>query len=385
MSNPWPETPLKEVLFPVSRAVQIDPTTTYRLLGARWYAKGLYIKAKAAGSEIGAKTLYLVNEGDFVYNRLFAWKGSFALASKDTEGCFVSNEFPCFQINEEKAIPSFIGWYFRQSSVWQEALDLSAGVTGLSRNRLKEDRLLAMRIALPSLPEQRRIAQRMDAIGSRVSEIERLREISDNESHALLAATLHKIIAKAPKAPMRLAAPIVRRPVDIEPAADYPELGIRSFGKGTFQKPSLKGIAVGNKRLFRIEPGDLIFSNVFAWEGAVAVAKPEDNGRFGSHRFITCVPKKDFAKAEFLKAYFQTREGLEIIGAASPGGAGRNRTLGIEALQNILVPIPHIDLQEWFVLLQAKVEEMLNKKMKSEDELDGLVASALNKAFDRNH
>jgi hypothetical protein len=59
---------------------------------------------------------------------------------------------------------------------------------------------------------------------------------------------------------------------------EYPELGIRSFGKGTFHKP-LDYLSVGTKRLFRIEPGDLVFSNVFAWEGAIAVAQKDDEGR----------------------------------------------------------------------------------------------------------
>lgn len=79
-------------------------------------------------------------------------------------------------------------------------------------------------------------------------------------------------------------------------------------------------IAVVEAKLYRIEPGDLVFNNVFAWEGAIAVAQPEDAGRFGSHRFITCVPRTGTATADFLCFYFLTPEGLEQIGEASPGG-----------------------------------------------------------------
>jgi type I restriction enzyme S subunit len=74
-------------------------------------------------------------------------------------------------------------------------------------------------------------------------------------------------------------------------------------------------------------PGDLLFTNVFAWEGAIAVARPEDAGRVASYRFISCVPKPDVATSQFLCFYFLTPEGLELIGAASPGSALRNRTL----------------------------------------------------------
>jgi type I restriction enzyme, S subunit len=109
----------------------------------------------------------------------------------------------------------------------------------------------------------------------------------------------------------------------------YPELGIRSFGNGTFHKPALNDLELGGKRIFKIEPDDLLFNNVFAWEGAIAVARSQDFRRFGAHRFITCVPKKDKATSRFLCFYFLTNEGLELIGAASPGGAGRNRTLAL--------------------------------------------------------
>lgn len=72
-------------------------------------------------------------------------------------------------------------------------------------------------------------------------------------------------------------APLVRRIVEIEPDAMYPELGLRSYGKGTFHKPAIMGSELGGKRIYRIEAGDVVFSNVFSWEGAVAVARPEDH------------------------------------------------------------------------------------------------------------
>jgi hypothetical protein len=43
-----------------------------------------------------------------------------------------------------------------------------------------------------------------------------------------------------------------------------------------FQKPAITGLELGNKRIFKIEPWDLVFNNVFAWEGAIAVARAED-------------------------------------------------------------------------------------------------------------
>jgi len=162
-------------------------------------------------------------------------------------------------------------------------------------------------------------------------------------------------------------APIRRRPVKIHSDRSYPELGIRSFGRGTFHKPAVSGVDLGTKRLFGIEPGDLVFSNVFAWEGAIAVASSADVGRFGSHRFITCVADAEIANATFLKLYLTTSpEGREQVQRASPGGAGRNRTLGIEKMGQIRVPIPPLAEQEAIV---ARLDALAEKTRQVETHL----------------
>jgi type I restriction enzyme S subunit len=70
-------------------------------------------------------------------------------------------------------------------------------------------------------------------------------------------------------------------------------------------------LEIGSKKIFKIEPGDLLFQIVFAWEGAIAIAKPEDKGRVGSHRFLTCVPIEGVISADFLCFHFLTEKGLE--------------------------------------------------------------------------
>jgi type I restriction enzyme S subunit len=177
-----------------------------------------------------------------------------------------------------------------------------------------------------------------------------------------------------PRAKLGDVAPIVRRAVEIDMNGIYPELGIRSFGKGTFHKPALAGADVGSKRLFKIEPGDLIFSNVFAWEGAVAVAGCRDAGRFGSHRFITCVVDSERVDASFLSRYLTASpEGLEQLKHASPGGAGRNRTLGVEKLAEIKVPIPPLDEQQAIV---ARLDTLEDKVRQVTEHLDAIDQAA---------
>ncbi|RXU16907.1 hypothetical protein B1F70_09365, partial [Pseudomonas syringae] len=154
-------------------------------------------------------------------------------------------------------------------------------------------------------------------------------------------------------------APLIRRPVEINRDATYPELGLRSYGKGTFHKPALLGAKVGNKRLFEIKTGDLLFSNVFAWEGAVAVARHEDDGRFGSHRYITCTVDESRADTSYVFRYLITPAGIASLTLASPGGAGRNKTLGLSALANITMPLPPLAEQQKISQILDDVETKL--------------------------
>lgn len=188
MSGPWPLEPLGTVLTPVRRSEAIDPERRYRILGARLYAAGLFVKEEKLGAEIAAATAFRVEAGDFVYNRLFAWKGSFALAEQKDHGGYVSNEFPCFFIDSKRLFPPYLRYYFSRAIAWEEALGLSTGGTPISRNRLKEALFLAMRIPLPPLAEQRRIVGRIDAVAGRIAEAKRLNEESVSATNALFSA-----------------------------------------------------------------------------------------------------------------------------------------------------------------------------------------------------
>jgi hypothetical protein len=131
-----------------------------------------------------------------------------------------------------------------------------------------------------------------------------------------------------------------RRSVNVVSDQNYQEVGVRSFGKGLFIKEPLTGVDLGTKRVFWIKNGDLIVSNVFAWEGAIGLAGPDHDGLIGSHRFMTWVPQSDDFSTQFILEFFRSRVGVSRLADASPGSAGRNRTLSIKNFEEVLVPLP---------------------------------------------
>jgi type I restriction enzyme S subunit len=371
---------LGELLTEVDRRELVQSDQKYCLLGMRWYGKGLFIKDEKSGADIKAKYIYRVEANDVVYNRLFAWKGSFSTASAEFRDCYVSNEYPCFRAEKTRVDIAFLKWYMARQAFWDEVYRLSMGSSRQSRLRLKQSRFLSIKIDLPPLPVQRKIVRYISQISDKIDEARRLKVSVEQEQHSFLLSLVHEISGDAPKDMMANVAPVVRRQVTINKSKEYPELGIRSFGKGTFHKPAIKGSDIGSKRLFRIEPGDLLFSNVFAWEGAIAVAQPNDKGRLGSHRFITCTAEKNRVTADFLCYYFLTDGGLSQIRAASPGAAGRNKTLGIKKLEAIEIPVPSLALQKQFGKFLQKIQVVRTTHAQSAVELDTLLPAVLDRA-----
>lgn len=377
----WPKVTLGELLTQANRFEVVSGESTYPLLGVRLEGNGAFLRETVTGTETSATRLNRVQQGDFIYSRLFAWRGAFGLIGPELDGSFVSNEFPVFVADTDRVCTSYLRYWFRLPAVWRRVEEDCSGSTPTTRNRYKEQFFLSLEVPLPSLPEQQAIVSHLDTLADKVRQVnERLNAI-ERDADRLLAVRFRDAIADVPLRPMAEVAPLVRREIAIELEGSYPELGIRSFGKGTFHKPPLCGADVGTKRLFSIEPGDLLFSNVFAWEGAIAIAQREDAGRFGSHRFITCHANPGIASVEFLRYYFLTDAGLEKIGEASPGGAGRNRTLGLEKLMAIQVPVPSLSTQRTFDALQAKVAALKAHHGTIRQANDALIPATLERVF----
>lgn len=379
MSVPWPKVKLGEVLKKSTVKVDLKLETEYSEVTIKLWGKGVIQRRKIVGSEIIGGNRFLVRSGQFILSRIDARNGAMGIVPPELDNAIVSNDFPVFDHDLSRIELPFLNWLTKTSGFVELCKMASEGST--NRVRLKENRFFCLEIPLPPPGEQRRIVARIEELAAKIGEAQKSKNEIEQEAKAMLRSAFAKVTEGAPYKKMGDVAPLVRRKVELSIGDEYPELGIRCFGRGTFHKPALDSLSVGTKKLYRIEPGDLLFSNVFAWEGAIAVAQPEDAGRVGSHRFMSCVPLRGVATADFLSFYFLTREGLEKIGKASPGGAGRNRTLGIKKLDKLEVPVPDYDKQLWFDGLQSKVREMAVAQQNTTTELDTLLPSILDKAF----
>jgi type I restriction enzyme S subunit len=159
-------------------------------------------------------------------------------------------------------------------------------------------------------------------------------------------------------------------PVEVDQDNVYREIGIRSHGKGIFHKESTKGHELGNKRVFWVADNAFVVNIVFAWELAVANTTEAERGMIASHRFPMYIARKNKADICYIKYFFLTNKGKELLWIASPGGAGRNKTLGQKEFENLEFLIPRfVEEQQKIAACLTSIDELITAQTQKLDVL----------------
>ena len=252
----WPLVPLGELLTQVSDRHRVEASRTYPNIGLYSFGRGVFEKEPIGGSTSSATQLFAVRAGQAIYSRLFAFEGAYAIVPEFADGAYVSNEYPVFDIHADRILPEFLGLVLQRPATWEALAALTSGM-GDRRRRLRPEKFLSHRIPLPPLPEQERIAKSLNRLSGRIDEAKRLRADIQADTKALLHSVFHRLAQGADYRPLGEVAPIVRRPVEIQPDQSYDEIGIRSFHNGTFCQGTSDGAAISHKKTFQMVPGDL--------------------------------------------------------------------------------------------------------------------------------
>ena len=390
ISTNFAEIPLAKILRECRRKSELKMDNEYTLLGIRNYGQGLFVREKKKGSEIRAQFLYQVHKGDFVYSRLSASSGGFALALNEHHLCYVSNEYPCFEINLDLVEPKYLKWYFYNKSAWRKMQNFSYG-TG--RMRLNVSDVLTFRITIPSLSIQRRIVAKVENLAAKVEEARRLRNQSFNESEALGHSISRKVFQDTDKFRVVQLKDVCSEIIDcLHSNPIYSELGI----------PTVRSPDVGWGRLFlksakktseqeyrrrtsrgEPKPGDIILVREGGGTGKAGIVEEGQRLSLGQ-RVMQLQPKKEkvlprFLLHQWLSPLIQEDQIGEMMkGSASPH-------LNIGSLKKFNFILPPIEEQRHIVAyldrLQAKVEKLKQLQAQTAAELDALLPSILDKAF----
>lgn len=162
-----------------------------------------------------------------------------------------------------------------------------------------------------------------------------------------------------------------------KPKGKYLAIGIRSHMKGTFQKPDFDPNSIAMEKLYVVRHNDLIVNITFAWEGAIAIVKAEDDGGLVSHRFPTYTFNKNQAIHEYFRHIILQKRFKYMLDLISPGGAGRNRVLSKKEFLKLKWNMPcvgeQIKIASFLDTLDKKINQVSEQIDQSEQFKKGLL------------
>lgn len=213
---------------------------------------------------------------------------------------------------------------------------------GATINSINSSDFYDFKFPFPPLPEQKAIAELLSTWDEVIEKTERLIQVKEK----LKLAELHSLISRqeANSTIGSFAKPVVR--IMDKPDEPYMALGIRSHFKGTFQRFVEDPSTVNMDSLYMVKENDLIVNITFAWEGAIALVKKEDEQCYVSHRFPTYEIKRTKAAPCFIRQLIMSSRMKYDLSNISPGGAGRNRVLNKKDFLKMPIWLPDIGTQQ---------------------------------------
>ena len=307
-----------------------------------------------AESTVGHK---LCQAGDVVVNTMWAWMGALGVAK---QAGLVSPSYGVYRPLQPVAfLPGFLDELLRTPAYISEYVCRSTGIT-TSRLRLYPEQFLRIPFPCPPLHEQRLIMRFVSAtdhqtrryIRSTQKLIQLLAEERDVLTHDAVHSP-HTRVLRLSEAATRVARPVSRQDTEI-----YNPIGLFNRGRGIFHKEPTRGLDLGDSTFYWIEEGDFVLSGQFAWEGAIAIAGPQDAGCVATHRYPVLRGKPNIAETAYLFSFFRTSFGQLLLNEHSRGAAGRNRPLNAATLMKEKIPIPPPVEQQRIIAL-VRLEKQL--------------------------
>ena len=271
---------------------------------------------------------------------------------------------------DEKIAIGYRTYALQHEQVIRELRRIATGtsVYGVSKTNLSK-----VKIPLPPLLEQKAIAQVLSTADAAIHTTEKLIAQKELRKKWLMQQLLtgKKRLKGFEETKWKIQPlenffkPIVREVP--KPSTPYLGIGLRSHGKGTFLKHDEQPEKNSMDNFYVVRQNDLIVNITFAWEQAIAIVRPEDDGALASHRFPTYTFIEDKGHPDFFRFYILKPRMKSMLQIISPGGAGRNRVMNKSDFIKLEFLLPDYKEQTAIAqVLQAVDREISLLKAKAE-------------------
>lgn len=173
--------------------------------------------------------------------------------------------------------------------------------------------------------------------------------------------------------------------VPVQPGTPYEMVGVYSFGRGLFAREPTDGANTSYKFFYRLKSDHVVMSQLFGWEGALALSSSEFAGRYVSPQFPTFRVDPNRLDRFFMGWWIRRPAFWADLGSRTKGMGDRRRTLNPEALYACVIPLPPLSEQRRIVAkieqLASRIEEARRLKEHAQEAADVFLPSSLGVLF----
>jgi type I restriction enzyme S subunit len=172
--------------------------------------------------------------------------------------------------------------------------------------------------------------------------------------------------------------------VPVSAGRNYPMVGVLSFGHGLFEREPIENGNTTYRVFNRIKAEHVIMSQLFGWEGALALSSERFAGKFLSPQFPTFLCDATKLDRNFLGWLMRRPTFWEDLGSRASGMGDRRRTLSPEALFECEISLPPLDEQQrivaWVEQLASQIDKAQALRHQAIEDAEALCRSLLTNA-----
>jgi len=395
MTAPWPKVHFGEIMRPNSRPYTLGADEDANLVGMRLYGDGPFHRELKPALRIAKKSHFVIKTGDVIYNKLFAWKGTFGIVPPQLDGMFVSDKFPTYELDRSRVAEGYLRWHFRRPQLWEEARGMSTGSAALSKLTLNPPKFLLLTIPLPPLAEQRRIVARIEELATLIAEARALRQPAESEVQALVRSSLRRlsesiavdghlgdVLAGLPRNGW---SPVCDNAIDGAAVLSLGAVTGFRYQSTAFKRSSMYAPADGH---FWLRPGDLLItrSNTPELVGHAAIYDGNPAPCIYPDLMMRLVVRMDRADPRFVWYWLQSPSARDFVARTAKGTSPTMKKISQATVAAIPYPTSlELAAQRHIVAeldaLQAKVDVVEHLESETAEDLDALLPSILDRAF----
>lgn len=184
MPQGWKRVTIGECLTEVAKPITMRDSELYHLVSIRRRNEGMFHRGSMYGREILTKTLHEVVPNSFVIARMQIVHGAIALASPEFVGAAISKSYSSF-LGTSVCDINFFSWLAKHPLMYAYFANASQGIV-IEKMTFDQSRWLSYPIFVPPKPEQRRIAQILDAMDEEIQSTQQLIAKLEQIRHGLL-------------------------------------------------------------------------------------------------------------------------------------------------------------------------------------------------------